>query len=237
MSSGADIQTEKQRELLFEYEQLRKEILANFSLGVQILGGTVTFVAVIMTLGFSEAVKSNLAKAALFFVAESISFIGMLQTLSLAHSTFRIASYLRVFTEAELEGIKWETRLHDFRGVENQPYREVTGSVRYTYAFVVIVNFVLGSAFALLDAVPGYDFRGFINLHKLVLSGLYNSPLTGVFIVITLMITVYLLVPAWKQYGSFVIRYDDTYKSTWGDIRKKEAQRLLAEIERVCHNH
>jgi hypothetical protein len=53
MLSDTDTQTEKQRELLFEYDQLRKEILGNYTLGVQILGATVTFVAVIMTLGFS----------------------------------------------------------------------------------------------------------------------------------------------------------------------------------------
>src|SRR5215210_2216272 len=100
----------KTRELLFEYEQLRKEILGNFTLGLQILAGTVTFVAVVMTLGFSEALKSFLAKAALFFVGEAIAFIGLMQTMSLAHSTFQIASYLRVFTEAELRYVKWETR-------------------------------------------------------------------------------------------------------------------------------
>src|SRR6266545_3033213 len=111
MSSNTDVQPEKQRELLFEYDQLRKEILENFSLGVQILGGTVTFAAVIMTLGFSGAVQNYSAKAALFFVGESIAFIGMLQTLSLARSTFRIASYLRVFTEKGLDCVRWETRL------------------------------------------------------------------------------------------------------------------------------
>ncbi|HYX71760.1 MAG TPA: hypothetical protein VE732_03245 [Nitrososphaera sp.] len=219
MSLNTNIQTEKQRELLFEYDQLRREILGNFSLGVQILGATVTFVAVIMTLGFSGAVKSHLAKAALFFVGETITFIGMLQTLSLAHSTFRIASYLRVFTEVELDDVKWETRLHEFRRVENQPYKEVTGSVRYTYAFMVTVNFVLGSAFALLDAVPGFGFRGFTNLHELVLIGFNNSHSTGVFIVSALALTVYLLVKAWKQYGRFVIQYDDTYMSTWINIK------------------
>ena len=222
MPSDTDIQTERQRELLFEYDQLRKEILGNFTLGVQILGGTVTFVAVIMILGFSDAVKSYLAKAALFFVGESIAFIGMLQTLSLAHSTFRIASYLRVFTEVELEGVKWEGRLHEFRRVENQPYKEVTGSVRYTYAFIVIVNFILGSVFALLDAVPGFDFRGFLNVHELILNGFISSPSTGVFIIITLTVTVYLLVIAWRQYGSFVIHYDDTYMSTWNNIKNYE---------------
>lgn len=224
MSSNTNTQTEKQRELLFEYDQLRKEILGNFSLGVQILGGTVTFVAVIMTLGFSGAVKSYLAKAALFFVGESIAFIGMLQALNLAHSTFRIASYLRAFIEPELDDVKWETRLHAFRRVENQPYKEVTHSARYTYAFMVIVNFVLGSVFALLDAVPGFDFRGFINLPELVLNGFKNSPSTGVFIVLALTITVYLLVIAGKQYGRVVIQSDDTYMSIWSDIKDDEVK-------------
>jgi hypothetical protein len=167
-------------------------------------------------------VKSSSAKAALFFVGESIAFIGMLQTLSLAHSTFRIAAYLRVFTEVELKGVKWESRLREFRRVKNQPYKEVTGSVRYTYAFIVIVNFILGSIFVLLDAVPSFDFRGFINVHTLILNGFISSPSTGVFIIITFTVTVCLLVIAWRQYASFVIHYDDTYMFTWNNFKNNE---------------
>jgi hypothetical protein len=177
-----------------------------------------------MTLGFSGAVKSYLAKAALFFVGESIVFIGMLQALNLANSTFRIASYLRVFIETELADVKWETRLHAFRRVKNQPYKEVTHSARYTYAFMVIVNFVLGSVFALLDAAPGFDLRGFINLPELVLNGFNNSPSTGVFIVLALTITVYLLVFAWKQYSRVVIQYDNTYGDIWSKIKVSEVK-------------
>lgn len=222
MSSNTGGQTAKERELLFEYDQLRKEILENFTLGVQILGGTVTFVAVIMTLGFSGAVKSYSAKAALFFVGESIAFIGMLQTLSLARSTFRIASYLRVFTEVGLDFVKWETRLRAFRRLPNQSYKEVTNSVRYTYAFIVIVNFILGSAFALLEAAPSFNFRGFINLRELVRNGVSQSPSTGLFILLAFIITFSLLGIAWRQYGRFAIQYDDTYMCRWKSVKDNE---------------
>lgn len=213
----------KTQELLFEYEQLRNEILSNFTLGIQILVGTVTFVAVVMTLGFSEALKSFLAKAALFFVGEAIAFIGLMQTMSLAHSTFQIASYLRVFTEAGLGYVKWETRLHKFRnGLGDLPYEELTGSVRYTYAFIIIVNFTLGSVFALLDAVPDFQLRGLRNLHEFVWEGFRNSPLTGVFIVIALLVTVLLLTVSWKQYRTFVLNHEETYGSRWNAIRVSE---------------
>ncbi len=221
MSSNTDVQPEKQRELLFEYDQLRKEILENFSLGVQILGGTVTFAAVIMTLGFSGAVQNYSAKAALFFVGESIAFIGMLQTLSLARSTFRIASYLRVFTEKGLDCVRWETRLRTFR-LEKPPYKEVTSSVRYTYAFIVIVNFILGSAFALVDAASTSSFRGFRNLREFIWNGVSESPSTGIFISLTFIITFSLLGIAMREYGKFAIQYDDTYMRRWKSVKDSE---------------
>lgn len=215
----------KREELLFEYEELRKEILSNFTLGIQILGGTVTFVAVIMTLGFSEAIKSYLAKAALFFVAEAIAFIGLNQIMSLAHSTYQIASYLRVFTEAQLRYVKWETRLNKFRGsLKHIPYEEHTGSVRYTYAFIIIVNFILGSIFALLDAVPDFQFRGFRDVPRFAWEGFRSSPLTGGFILLIMSITGYLLTVAWKQYRIFVIEHDSTYTCRWDEIKRGEEQ-------------
>jgi hypothetical protein len=215
----------KREELLFEYEELRKEILSNFTLGVQILGGTVTFVAVIMTLGFSEAIKSYLAKAALFFVAEAIAFIGLNQIMNLAHGTYQIASYLRVFTESQLRYVKWETRLNRFRGSLKQiPYEEHTGSVRYTYAFIIIVNFILGSIFALLDAIPEFQFRGFRDIHRFAWEGFRSSPLTGVFIFLIMSITIYLLTVAWKQYRIFVIEHDNTYTCRWNEIKSSEDQ-------------
>lgn len=225
MTLTIDAEAEKKtEELLFEYEELRKEILSNFTLGIQILGGTVTFVAVIMTLGFSEAIKSYLARAALFFVGEAIAFIGLNQTMSLAHSTFQIASYLRVFTEPELKYVRWETRLHEFRhNLKNIPYEEHTGSVRYTYAFIIIVNFILASTFALLDAAPGFQFRGFRDIHSFVWEGVKGSPLTGGFILLVLLATVYLLVVAWKQYRVYVIEHDKTYTSMWKRVKSGEA--------------
>lgn len=228
MPDKDSVKTEdKVRELLFEYDQLRKEILGNFTLGIQILGGTVTFVAVIMTLGFSEAIKSYLAKAALFFVGETIAFIGLTQTMGLAHSTFQIASYLRIFTEAELNSPKWETRLHDFRTAEigRLPFEELTGSVRYTYAFIIIVNFILASSYALWDAVPDFQIKGFASVYNFISEACRTSPLTGVFLALAFAVTIYLLVIAWKQYRRYVINCDDTYASKWRMMKEKEEKR------------
>jgi len=156
-------------------------------------------------------------------VGEAIAFIGLMQTMSLAHSTFQIASYLRVFTEAELSYVKWETRLHQFRNrLENLPYEELTGSVRYTYAFIVVVNFILGSVFALLDAVPDFQLGGSKGLQEFVWAGVRASPLTCVFLAAALAVTVCLLVVAWRQYRTFVLKHEETYTTRWNSIKESE---------------
>lgn len=221
--AAPNVSEDKTKELLFEYDQLRKEILGNFNLGLQILGGTVTFVAVIMTFGFSQAVQSNLAKAALFFVGETVAFIGLIQTMSLAHSTFQIASYLRIFTEAELSYVKWETRLHLFRDkLSGLPYEELTGSMRYTYAFIIIVNYLLASSYALWNVVPDFQFKGIGDLPRFIWEGFKGSPATGLLLGLALIVTVYLLVIAWRQYQVFVVQHDITFSSRWNKIKSDE---------------
>lgn len=216
--SGDEKQAER-TELLFEYDQLRKEILNNFTLGIQILGGTVTFVAGIMTLAFSQAASNLLGKASLFFVAETIAFIGLNQTMNLANSTFQIASYLRVFTEASLKHLKWETRLHRFRdNLGDVPYEEHTTSVRYTYAFIIIVNFVLASIFVLRGTGLDITSHTFTRTVKSV-----SIPATAL-ILIVLCVTVYLLRLEWKHYWIFVIDEDKTYATRWKIIRSEEPE-------------
>lgn len=220
----------KTKELMFEYGELRKEILNNFTLGIQTLGGTVTFVAVIMTLGFSQAIQSYLAKAALFLVGEAIALIGLNQTMNIANSTFQIASYLRVFNEPELEDVKWETRLHLFRAnLTDVPYEEHTSSVRYTYAFMIIVNYVLASACALLHSVSTVEIRGIGDALMFFRSILWVAPLTVSLIVITLVATLYLLRVSWRHYRIFVIEEDRTYTSVWKRIRSDELETKSSE--------
>jgi hypothetical protein len=223
---------ERTKQLLFEYEQLRKEILGNFTLGLQLLGGTVTFVAVIMTLAYSEAVESYLAKGALFFVGEGIAFVGLMQTMSLAHSTFQIASYLRTFTEPELKYVRWETRLEKFREeLGKLPYEELTGSVRYTYAFIILVNYCLGSGFILWNVVgPGFQFKGFGDLPRFIWRGIEGSPTTGILLALTLLATLLLLRAAWRQYRLYVVEHDVTYGLRWLDIKAGENQSKPEEI-------
>jgi hypothetical protein len=219
MLPGTQSDEDRVKQLLFEYDQLRKEILVNHTLELQILGGTVTFVAVIMTLGFSVAVKNYLAKAALFFVGETIAFIGLMQTLGLAHSTFQIASYLRIFTEAELSSPKWETRLHEFRrNLGRLPYEELTGSLRYTYVFIIVMSYFLASSHALWHILPNFRATNFSNLGVLI------AVLFGLALI--LILTILLLRIAWRQYRLYVVNHDETYTSRWEMIRTMELKRL-----------
>lgn len=75
-------------ELRFEYGQLRKEILQNDSLTLQILGATAVITGAIMTIAFSEAVESSAMKGFLFFVVEVIAIFAAVQTASRSHCTF-----------------------------------------------------------------------------------------------------------------------------------------------------
>src|SRR5258708_7881689 len=213
---------DKTNELLFEYGELRKEILNNFTLGIQTLGDTVTFVAVIMTLGFSVAIKSYLARAALFFVGEAIAFIGLNQTMNIANSTFQIASYLRVFNETELKHVRWETRLHQFRtNLKAVPYEEHTSSVRYTYAFMILVNYILAAACAILNAGATLDIHGLKDLPIFFWRVFAMAPLTAIVILLTLLVTLFLPRISWRHYRVFVIEEDITYAAVWNDIRSR----------------
>lgn len=64
-------------ELMFEYDQLRREILQNDTQSIQILGGVVLLVSVLMTIGFGGGVPSLLVKSILFLLAQVIACIGL----------------------------------------------------------------------------------------------------------------------------------------------------------------
>ena len=223
---------DRTKQLLFEYDQLRKEILGNFTLGLQLLGGTVVFVSAIMTLAYSQAVRSFLEKGALFFVGEAIAVVGLMQTMSLAHSTFQIAAYLRTFTEPELPYVRWETRLQEFRQeLGKLPYEELTGSVRYTYAFIILVNYILGSGFILWNVVgPEFQFNRLGDLPIFIWSGLKGSPTTGILLALTLLATILLLRASWQQYRLYVVEHDVTYGLRWLAIKAGENKSKPEEI-------
>lgn len=107
----------KRDDLLFEYQQLREEILQNNILVHQTLVGVLLIVGAIM--GFAtEVTEVSFAKALLFLIAACISSIGLVQTAHIRMSTHVIGAYLRIFIEPNVS-VKWETNLHKLRNMRS----------------------------------------------------------------------------------------------------------------------
>ena len=103
------------KELMTEHDQLRKEILQNDTLEVQILVGTLALTAAAISFASSEVITNALMKVGLFFAGGGIATIGLWQTIDLCRGTFLIAAYLRIFIEPKTQHLRWETRLYKFR--------------------------------------------------------------------------------------------------------------------------
>lgn len=133
-------------ELTFEYDQLRKEILQNDTLTLQILTIILLLSSALMGFAFSQQL-SNGGKSALFFLVEVVALIGLYQNTEIIKSTYIIASYIRTFIEPQTSEIKWETRLLQFFK-ESSDYKKGGSLIthqRLVYTIIIFVNFCLGS--------------------------------------------------------------------------------------------
>src|SRR5207249_3739353 len=100
---------EGQEGLRFAYDQLRKEILQNDIITIQILGFILIFTGALIGFAASAVMKDAFfMKAILFLFAEGIAFIGMLQAIDRGRSTILVGSYLRIFHEPYMEYMQWE---------------------------------------------------------------------------------------------------------------------------------
>jgi hypothetical protein len=136
------------KELISEHEALRREILHNETVIMQTVTGTMTIVTAMMAAAFGDVVKNDMAKSFLFFAAESVVIIAMMQSLGKLRLIYLTASYLRVFTEAKLHHLKWETRLSEFR--KFQPKSGYSGLIDkqiWVYSFIALINFACGAFF------------------------------------------------------------------------------------------
>ncbi|HEX8680812.1 MAG TPA: hypothetical protein VF707_00765 [Ardenticatenaceae bacterium] len=62
-----NISDESSKELMFQYEQLRQEILAGGGITTQILAAATVITGAIISIVFSNAVEEDWAKGGLFF--------------------------------------------------------------------------------------------------------------------------------------------------------------------------
>ncbi len=74
-----------QEELMFEYDQLSREILQQDVQAIQILAGIIIMVSALMTIAFGTAVSSLLVKGILFLLGQVIVCIGLWQTVHRAY--------------------------------------------------------------------------------------------------------------------------------------------------------
>jgi hypothetical protein len=140
-------------ELLFEYDQLRREILQQDIQSIQVVAGVLVLVSALMTVAFRVAVSNLLVKGLLFLLAQVIVCIGLWQTVQRAYISLRIASYLRTFIEPKTAGLKWENRLRNFRGRAQLTFRHLRPGEFFTYLLIylclIIVNFLLSAGYVI----------------------------------------------------------------------------------------
>ncbi|MDQ3706112.1 MAG: hypothetical protein M3437_12950 [Chloroflexota bacterium] len=204
--------------LQFEYDQLRREIMQNFVLTMQILGGTFALSGTLWTLAFSEAVKDVTIKGVLFLFVWGIAIVASFRTIDMVRSTFMIAAYLRVFVEPKLMNPKWETRLYQLRGVYHSGgFGTFRGTEQSTY-----ITIILGSlGFAGLNILP--EFQRVLASQSSPQSVVATISALLLLFAICFLITPFALSEAWQRYNKFESQSDKTFGSIWRDIRDQES--------------
>jgi hypothetical protein len=158
-SEPSSLSNELREDLRFEYDQLRKEILQNDTHALQIFGGTVLLAGTIITIASSLDITLTL-RGIFIFLVWLITAISLHQAIDRGRSSFVIASYLRLFVEDKLEGVKWETRLAHFRSISRRHgYNSILTGQLWTYNLILLVTFVVGSWYFISDLPPTLDLR------------------------------------------------------------------------------
>lgn len=140
-------QSNQSQELLFEYEQLRGEILQDEVIVLQILGISAILLTAILGVVFSQAVPQLAGKGYLLLVATIILLVAMTHIIDKWRTTYRIASYLRIFHESQLAHVRYETRYLMLRQLptKEEGYRKTAGVQLLTYTFILLGTYAAGS--------------------------------------------------------------------------------------------
>jgi hypothetical protein len=226
VSQDSELQNSKFRseELRFEYDQLRKEILHNDSLSIQILGGVLILTGVLLGAAFTKEVTAY-EKIALLIVILIVALTGLYQKTIRERGTSRIASYLRIFVEEQVQNVKWEIRLAQARKIELEstssgPYGEFYAY--YIYTTVILLSFVLQVSYTLplLHDTKSLD----IPLpYKQVLSLSYEVVLIGValLLLVELFFICLSLWRSWQQFSGAAERQDGS-EAVWKVVQEQE---------------
>jgi hypothetical protein len=141
-------ESEELKQRLFEYEQLRKEILQNDQLTLQITSATFLVISALMSFALTSAKVNDLARGFLFSLAVFAGLIGYVQNAGRVVGTRIIAAYIRTFLEPELPAVQWETRLSRFLSRRRRAWRvaSVASNQAWIYGALVLANWSLSSA-------------------------------------------------------------------------------------------
>jgi hypothetical protein len=206
-------------ELMFEYGQLRGEILKDITLSFQTTTTVVVLTSTLMTLAFTEVLAAQAqVQAVLFFLVEAVAFAGLYYNLSRVKDTYRIATYLKTFIEPKTEGIRWETRLDKFRNggsdigsVRTKSSVHATLNVvtdqRTVYAVIIIASFV-AACYCIREAFGSINY------------------VVWLIWTIGLIITIPILAILWRQYDYLNHDRGGSFERKWKDIKKEEQLRL-----------
>lgn len=132
-------------EIMAEYDQLRKEILQNDTLALQIIQFIILLASALMGFAFTQQIKDDLLRSILFFLVETIAFLGLSQNADRLKSVYIVGSYIKNFIETETTKIRWEIRLSYFR---TKPPKygglDLITHQRLVYTIIIVANFLLG---------------------------------------------------------------------------------------------
>lgn len=206
------------QELLFEYEQLRKEILQNETIALQIMGAMAVLVTAILGAVFSQANQDTIGEGFLVYVATIVTLIGISQIIDRWRSIFRTASYLRTFDESRLKLVRWETRLLRLRVLSphDEGYGLTSGYQLATFAVLAVVTYVLGTTYIL------YDIQAFPHLVAFIAGPIMMGPLTA-----------WILYGTWRTHRRYILKHAETFDPLWNRIKVEEAN--ASKQERPSH--
>jgi|GEM_PF-6272874 len=124
-----------------EYNYLRERLLQNARIRTQIFGISIAAVGVSMSIGIVEST------ALVFLVPIAILIATLYHSIGSYHIINRIGTYIRCFFETPETDLRWETRLAQFRQIEQGKHTKEKPPVRWTinalYHFLILVNITL----------------------------------------------------------------------------------------------
>lgn len=151
-------------ELRFMYDQLRREILNNSTVSMQMLAGLLAVAGILTGFALDPKITNVGIKVVLLFFVWLIARLGMSFAQDRARSTGSIAAYLRLHVETRISTLSWETHLFALREdrkrrfdswsqIQLVPYN-IVSVVAYLIAVVLLLDWFESLAWNLVIVLP-----------------------------------------------------------------------------------